>query len=293
MPRARDPNRDKAFEIYKKYKGNIQNREISQKLNVPEKTISGWKCKDKWNQKLNGVLQTNTEYSKSKKNIKKKVVVEEVDKVMKNDELTDKQRLFCIYYVRRFNATKAYQKAYECSYETAMVEGSKCLRKPKVKEEIYKLKQNRLNQEFLSEEDIFQKYMDIAFSDITDYVSFKTEEVPVMSMKGPVEIKNQKTGQTEILKEKASVVRLKDSTTVDGTIVSEIRQGKDGVSIKLADRMKALQWLSDHMDLATEEQKARIGVLKAKAKVDDQISVEDKVAKLFEAIGGELDAESE
>lgn len=293
MPRARDPNRDKAFEIYKKYKGNIQNREISQKLNVPEKTISGWKCKDKWNQKLNGVLQTNTEYSKSKKNIKKKVVVEEVDKVMKNDELTDKQRLFCIYYVRRFNATKAYQKAYECSYETAMVEGSKCLRKPKVKEEIYKLKQNRLNQEFLSEEDIFQKYMDIAFSDITDYVSFKTEEVPVMSMKGPVEIKNQKTGQTEILKEKASVVRLKDSTTVDGTIVSEIRQGKDGVSIKLADRMKALQWLSDHMDLATEEQKARIGVLKAKAKVDDQISVEDKVTKLFEAIGGELDAESE
>lgn len=174
-----------------------------------------------------------------------------------------------------------------------MVEGSKCLRKPKVKEEIYKLKQNRLNQEFLSEEDIFQKYMDIAFSDITDYVSFKTEEVPVMSMKGPVEIKNQKTGQTEILKEKASIVRLKDSTTVDGTIVSEIRQGKDGVSIKLADRMKALQWLSDHMDLATEEQKARIGVLKAKAKVDDQVSVEDKVAKLFEAIGGELDAEPE
>lgn len=228
MPRARDPNRDKAFEIYKKYKGNIQNREISQKLNVPEKTISGWKCKDKWNQKLNGVLQTNTEYSKSKKNIKKKVVVEEVDKVMKNDELTDKQRLFCIYYVRRFNATKAYQKAYECSYETAMVEGSKCLRKPKVKEEIYKLKQNRLNREFLSEEDIFQKYMDIAFADITDYVSFGTEEIPVMSMKGPMEVKNPKTGQKEILKERSNVVRFKDSTTVDGTIVSEIKQGRDG-----------------------------------------------------------------
>ena len=57
MPRVRDPNRGKAFEIYKKHRGNIQNREISQKLNVPEKTISGWKCKDKWNQKLNGVLR--------------------------------------------------------------------------------------------------------------------------------------------------------------------------------------------------------------------------------------------
>lgn len=293
MARARDPNRDKAFEIYKKYKGNIDLVEIANQLKISSGTVRGWKSKDKWTEKMNGTFQTNTERSIQKKNKKKKVVVEEVDKVMKNDELTDKQRLFCIYYVKCFNATKAYQKAYECSYETAMVEGSKCLRKPKVKEEIYKLKQNRLNQEFLSEEDIFQKYMDIAFSDITDYVSFKTEEVPVMSMKGPVEIKNQKTGQTEILKEKASIVRLKDSTTVDGTIVSEIRQGKDGVSIKLADRMKALQWLSDHMDLATEEQKARIGVLKAKAKVDDQVSVEDKVAKLFEAIGGELDAEPE
>lgn len=263
MPRARDPNRDKAFEIYKKYKGNIDLVEIANQLKISSGTVRGWKSKDKWTEKMNGTFQTNTERSIQKKNKKKKVVVEEVDKVMKNDELTDKQRLFCIYYVKCFNATKAYQKTYECSYETAMVEGSKCLRKPKVKEEIYKLKQNRLNQEFLSEEDIFQKYMDIAFSDITDYVSFKTEEVPVMSMKGPVEIKNQKTGQTEILKEKASVVRLKDSTTVDGTIVSEIRQGKDGVSIKLADRMKALQWLSDHMDLATEEQRAKIEQIKA------------------------------
>lgn len=263
MARARDPNRDKAFEIYKKYKGNIDLVEIANQLKISSGTVRGWKSKDKWTEKMNGTFQTNTERSIQKKNKKKKVVVEEVDKVMKNDELTDKQRLFCIYYVKCFNATKAYQKAYECSYETAMVEGSKCLRKPKVKEEIYKLKQNRLNQEFLSEEDIFQKYMDIAFSDITDYVSFKTEEVPVMSMKRPVEIKNQKTGQTEILKEKASVVRLKDSTTVDGTIVSEIRQGKDGVSIKLADRMKALQWLSDHMDLATEEQRAKIEQIKA------------------------------
>lgn len=293
MPRARDPNRDKAFEIYKKYKGNIQNREISQKLNVPEKTISGWKCKDKWNQKLNGVLQKNTEYSEPKKNPKKDVAIEEVNQIIENSELTDKQRLFCIYYVRCFNATKAYQKAYECSYETAMANGYKMLRNTQIKSEIHNLKQTRLNREFLTEEDIFQKYMDIAFADITDYVSFSTEEIPVMSMKGPVEVKNPKTGQKEILKERSNVVRFKDSTTVDGTIISEIKQGRDGASIKLADRMKALQWLSDHMDLATEEQRARIGALKARAKVDDQVSVEDKVAKLFEAIGGELDAESE
>lgn len=263
MARARDPNRDKAFEIYKKYKGNIDLVEIANQLKISSGTVRGWKSKDKWTEKMNGTFQTNTERSIQKKNKKKKVVVEEVDKVMKNDELTDKQRLFCIYYVKCFNATKAYQKAYECSYETAMANGYKMLRNTQIKSEIHNLKQTRLNREFLTEEDIFQKYIDIAFADITDFLEFTTEEVPVMSMYGPVKVENSETGQKEILKERSNVVRFKDSTKVDGTIISEIKQGRDGASIKLADRMKALQWLSDHMDLATEEQRAKIEQIKA------------------------------
>ncbi|HEL1011415.1 TPA: terminase [Streptococcus equi subsp. ruminatorum] len=50
MGRARDPNRDKAFEIYKQNKGNITNRKLGKMLGVPEKTISVWKLRDKWNQ---------------------------------------------------------------------------------------------------------------------------------------------------------------------------------------------------------------------------------------------------
>lgn len=286
MPRARDSNRDKAFEIYKKHEGRIQNREISKLLNVSEKTISGWKCKDKWNEKVNGVLQKNTEYSKRKKNKKTKVDVEEVNQVMKNPELTDKQRLFCIYYVRCFNAVKAYQKAYRCSYQTAASGAYRMLENDRVKSEIYKLKQNRLNREFLSEEDIFQKYMDIAFADITDYVSFGTEEVPVMSMYGPVKVENSKTGRKEVLKQVTNVVRFKDSSEIDGTILAEVKQGRDGASIKLGDRMKALQWLSDHMDMATAEQKAKIEQIKAKTeqiKNNDNDDGEDGVVIVNDA----------
>lgn len=57
MARARSPNRDKAFEVYKEHGGNITNREIAKLLDISEKTISGWKVKDKWNKSLNGVLQ--------------------------------------------------------------------------------------------------------------------------------------------------------------------------------------------------------------------------------------------
>ncbi|WP_195603789.1 phage terminase small subunit [Clostridium tyrobutyricum] len=67
MPRQRSPNRDKAFEIYKEHDGNIENRQIAKILNISEKTVSGWKCKDHWQNKLNGVLQKNMEYSERKK----------------------------------------------------------------------------------------------------------------------------------------------------------------------------------------------------------------------------------
>ena len=49
MPRNRNPNRDKAFEIYKSHKGNITNREIAKLLNEDEKVIAVWKSRDKWN----------------------------------------------------------------------------------------------------------------------------------------------------------------------------------------------------------------------------------------------------
>lgn len=50
---------------------------------------------------------------------------------------------------------------------------------------------------------------------------------------------------------------------MDGTIIAEIKTSKNGSSIKLADRMKALDWLASHMNLATDEQKAKIAQLKA------------------------------
>lgn len=48
MARERSPDRDKAFEIYQQHQGNITNREIAKLLDIPEKTISVWKLRDKW-----------------------------------------------------------------------------------------------------------------------------------------------------------------------------------------------------------------------------------------------------
>lgn len=238
-------------------------KEIAEKYGVTINTVKSWKTRYKWSKDGKKSVHTKSKKVCTQNSVKKKPAGSEVESVTENSDLTDKQRLFCIYYIRSFNATKAYQKAYGCNYENAMQNGSRMLRNDKVKEEIMKLKQERLNREFLSEADIFQKYMDIAFADITDYMTFGTEEVPVMAMYGPVKIKDPETGEEKQLTKIVNTVRFKDSSEVDGTILSEVKQGKDGASIKLSDRMKALQWLSDHMNMATEEQKAKIAQMKA------------------------------
>lgn len=201
--------------------------EIASQLNLPEGTVRRWKSTHKWESERS--LKDN-ERSINKANVrkeKKKAVAEEVKQVMENPDLTDKQRLFCLQYIRCFNATKAYQKAYGVDYSTAASIGYRLLENVGVREEIARLKQNRLNRELLDEHDIFQKYMDIAFADITDFAKVNG---------GYVEAQ----------------------TDFDGTLVSEISATENGVKIKLADRMKALDWLAARMDLATAEQRARI-----------------------------------
>lgn len=62
MARERDPNRDKAFEIWKQHDGKITNREIAHLLSTDEKKIAVWKQRDKWNvvqQSKKNVVQQN------------------------------------------------------------------------------------------------------------------------------------------------------------------------------------------------------------------------------------------
>lgn len=260
MARAPDQRVEQAKALYDK---GLKLIDIANQLGIPEGTVRSWKNRYNWDCNVAKEKRNVAKTKKNKKQNQEEPSVDEVSSIIENPELTDKQRLFCIHYIRSFNATKAYQKAYGCSYENAMQNGSRMLRNDKVKEEILRLKQERLNREFLSEADIFQKYMDIAFADITDYMTFGTEEVPVMAMYGPVKIKDPETDEEKQLTKIVNTVRFKDSSEVDGTILSEVKQGKDGASIKLSDRMKALQWLSDHMNMATEEQKAKIAQIKA------------------------------
>lgn len=254
MPRKPDERINQAKEMFLQ---GVKLIDIAEQLQIPEGTVRRWKSTHKWDSERS---DKKSERSECKKNKKKKIVSEEVEDVLENTELTDKQRLFCCFYVKCFNATKAYQKAYGVDYATALAAGPRLLGNVRIKNEIQRMKQNRMNREMLSTDDVFQKYMDIAFADMTDYAKF-----------GKRKYKDPETGEENWY----SFVELINSDNVDGTLISEVSKGKDGAKIKLADRMKALQWLSDHMDLATEEQKARIAILKAKSDAGDSGDIAD------------------
>ena len=248
LARSRSPDSIKAEELYRSGMSLV---DIAKELDKPEGTVRRWKSTQKWDgEQKSERSEKKASVRNGNRTAKEKAVAEEVEQVMKNPDLTDKQRLFCLHYIRCFNATKAYQKAYECDYNTAASIGYRLLENDGVREEINRLKRNRMNREMLDESDIFQKYMDIAYSDITDYLTF-----------GTVKMEDEESGKEFMV----NTFRFKESKDVDGTLISEVKQGRDGASIKLLDKQKALDWIASHMDLATDEQKARIEQMRANA----------------------------
>lgn len=255
------------------YVAGMKYKDIAAKYGVSINTVKSWKKRYAWsrNKKTKCIKKGCTQNKKGAH--KKEAVAEDVSQVVINDELTDQQQLFCLYQSRMFNYTKAYMKANPgCTYASAAVLGSRWMKNPAIQKEIEQLKQNRLNREMLKQEDIFQKYMDIAFADMNDFISFGQEEI-----------------ETDYGPRMVNSVRLKESDQVDGTLITEVKQGRDGVSVKLADRMKAIDWLADHMEIATTEQKAKIEQIRAKTAIMSGTSEEETEDDGFiEALKGEV-----
>lgn len=285
---------EKADLAYKDYKKGMKYKDIATKYDVSLNTVKSWKRRQ-WADIEKGV-QPKSKKCAHKSTLKQKVSVppgeellpEEIE-TLANEELTEKQRFFCVYYVRWFNATKAYKKAYECDYTTAMVNGCKLLSNPKIQTHIQSIKDAKIKQSMYTAEDYFQKMIDIAYSDVTDYMTFGQETVAVTGAFGPLEVVDSITKEKKILTKDINVVRFKDSSEVDGTLIQEVKQGKEGVSVKLISKEFALKWLDKHYSDATDMQKAQLEQLRAQTKklqtdsknVDsaDQVVIYDDIPK--------------
>ncbi|MGI0534953.1 terminase small subunit [Bacillus pfraonensis] len=242
MARQRSPDRDKAFEIYKASKGEKPLIDIAAELNLKPSQIRKWKSQDKWDEQMNGNV---TIAKRSVTNVKNPKTKEKLKEILEDEELTEKERLFCLYYVKYFNGTQAAIKAGYAK-ESAHVQSSRLLRRERVSSYIKELKGELVENVFVEAMDVLKEYIKIAFADITNYVTFGQREVEFESEDG--------TPITRMM----NFVDLQDHEVVDGSIITEVKQGRDGVSIKLADKMKALDKLAQYFDLVPDNFKRQI-----------------------------------
>lgn len=256
MARQRSPDRDKAFEIYKASKGEKPLVEISEELGIKNPSqIRKWKSQDEWDEQMNGNV---TIAKRSVTNVKNPKTKAKLKEMLDDEELTEKERLFCLYYVKYFNGTQAAIKAGYAK-ESAHVQSSRLLRRERVSSYIKELKGELVENVFVEAMDVLNEYIKIAFADITNYVTFGQREVE-LEPEERTTIDEEGNEVSEFVTETRMMnfVDLADSSMVDGSIITEVKQGKDGVSVKMADKMKALDKLAQYFDLFPDTFKRKV-----------------------------------
>lgn len=240
LSRQRSPNSKKAEKDYLKSNGIIKLVDLAKKYNVSPGTVRSWKSRYKWDDKINKSVATiekakKKQMQRCEKEKKKKVekIEQKMIEIIEDADLTEKQRLFCLYYSKNPNAAQAVIKAgYDVNNSQRAAEiGYQLLHSTPVKKEIERLKELKYQSIMIGEDDLVEMHMRIAFSDITDFVEFGQEEVPIVSKEGDV---------TFVM---GNVVNFKDSNMVDGQLIKEIKKGRQGISIKLEDKQKSLDFL--------------------------------------------------
>lgn len=265
----------------KDYILGMKYRELAEKYNVSIDTVKKWKTRYGWERDKPVKSTSKTVHNVHKNN--------NVDKggqpdIKPDEELNEQEKLFCYHYVRTHNMTQAallagYGKGNKHS---ANVLGCRIYHRPKVKQEIDRLCELFRQDLHVDIQDFLAFCMKIIGADVGDYLTFGQKEVPVMGMFGPV-----KDEHGNEVKKIINYIDLGESEQLDTSVIQEVKQGKDGISIKLADKkwaweqlIKYFDWLPDQWQRDIEERKVAAAEKKAGGEGEDKpitITIKRKV----------------
>lgn len=270
--------------MYKDSKGEKPIEEIADELGKSISLVRKWKSKDKWDENITGNITTGKKVITKVENPKTK---KKLKAILEDEELSEKERLFCLYYVKYFNGTQAALKS-GYTKESAHVQASRLLRRERVSSYIKELKGELVENVFVEAMDVLKEYIKIAFADITNYVTFGQREVELEPLE-KTSVDEEGNEVTEFITETRMMnyIDLADSDMVDGSIITEVKQGRDGISIKLADKMKALDKLAQYFDLVPDNFKRQIEAERHKMQMEVQKAQVDKIKADTARIKGE------
>lgn len=232
-PQELKKHHDETLTYYIEHEGEVSVKTLSRVGKVPQSYVRKWLKTENWDQYV-----MEDDGDKIKVSTKTK---EFIESSAEKYGLTEREELFCYHYFKCKNATQAAMRA---GYSSAFCynAGYNLLSEPKIKRFMRDIQTFACEELFLDTMDIIRMWAKIAFADMNDYVQ--------VSPGG---------------------VLLRGSAKTDGQVVTEIKEGKDGVTIKLADKMKALDRLSSYFQVlpGDKAQQAKLNILQKAAQPDN------------------------
>ena len=241
---------NKKEQAAKDYSSGMKYKDISSKYGIPINTLKSWRNREGWQR---GASTTKKLYPKTKRGAPK-VAPEIIDELEANSKLNEKQKLFGLFYLQLFNATRAYQRAYGVNYENALRAGPRLLGNVGVKEQLNKLKKQLHSEMCVEIDDIINEYTKQAFASLGDVLDYKVHKEIVMDRDGNVFLD---TEDNPVEKHVADIF-LKPSNKIDWSSIQELHRGKDGLVVKLYDKQKALDSLVKIMDTHNDKNDSNV-----------------------------------
>lgn len=222
------------------------------------------------------------------KNKQKEEINEKIIDEVQDSGLTEKEQDFVLYYLDSHNIVQSYMKAYGAERKQALKKGYEVYHKEKIQNELKRLKKIMMISMDLDVTRYIETLDKVANANIGDYITFKEEEIPLYNDEG-LPLLNPDTG--EPITKKVNKMHLADSDSIDTSVIQEIKQGKDGISIKLLDKYKALDSLKEFFDWKNKEEQdievsnSFIDALKGSSNVWDKEDI-DKDLEEMEKLDG-------
>ncbi len=143
--------------------------------------------------------------------------------------LTAKQKIFADEYLIDLNATRAYKVAYPKvkKEESAAAAGARLLRNVKVEDYIRKRMKDREKRTEITQDMVLKELAKIGFADVTDFVTIESQgSYKAVQVKSTDEMPRDKMGA-----------------------IAGIKEGANGIEIKLNDKGKALELIGRHLGM--------------------------------------------
>jgi phage terminase small subunit len=160
----------------------------------------------------------------------------------KTEELNPKQELFCQYYAKNNNALQSYLKVYDCTKEAACAAAYRLLDNVRIKQRVAELKAQQRLDVNVTKEDLIIYCLKVIGCDLGEYLTFKKQDVPVITKTGVLTDE-----QGNVVTRPLNVISVEDSTKLDTSIITEVKQGRDGISFKLEDKRWAWEKLEKYL----------------------------------------------